>query len=301
MWSVEPPSIGDLAERYDLDLEKLIRERRQGELEELIKPLRTPQTSIDTRVLCGTPFLEVIRAVIHNRYDLVIKAARSPVALSERLLGSTDIHLLRKCPCPVWIDRPGETFPYRCILAAVDPLAEEGAGTERLVMDLATSLAAREKAQLAVVHAWQLRQEDMLRSFRSHLPSSEIDRLVVVERERHEQALQRLLARYALPEDCVYLMKGVAAEVIQKQVQTLQADLIVMGTLGRTAKFPFHFGSPMRCRHLPLSVPTCIPRRWLNWGSTCCCASTQPSIICQSGSCCCWWLPVPPPRCGPRF
>uniref|UniRef100_UPI0031E6540E universal stress protein n=1 Tax=Phaeobacter italicus TaxID=481446 RepID=UPI0031E6540E len=54
---------------------------------------------------------------------LVIKAARPPIGLSERLLGSTDMHLLRKCPCPVLVERQDALPAYRRVLAAVDPVS----------------------------------------------------------------------------------------------------------------------------------------------------------------------------------
>ena len=38
----------------------------------------------------------------------------------DRLFGSDDMHLLRKCPCPVWLMKPGETANYRCVAAAID-------------------------------------------------------------------------------------------------------------------------------------------------------------------------------------
>ncbi len=49
----------------------------------------------------GTPFLEVIKEVLQNGHDLVIKPAHGHSRLSAMLFGSTDLHLLRKCPCPV--------------------------------------------------------------------------------------------------------------------------------------------------------------------------------------------------------
>ncbi|MEJ2620134.1 MAG: monovalent cation/H(+) antiporter subunit G, partial [Candidatus Thiodiazotropha sp.] len=38
------------------------------------------------------------------------------------LLGSTDLHLLRKCPGPVWVDRPGVGGNYKQVLATVNPM-----------------------------------------------------------------------------------------------------------------------------------------------------------------------------------
>lgn len=74
---------------------------------------------IRTKVLVGTPFLEIIREVLRSRHDLVVKAAEG--GRRALLFGNTDLHLLRKCPCPVWIDNPGHHARYARILAAVDP------------------------------------------------------------------------------------------------------------------------------------------------------------------------------------
>jgi nucleotide-binding universal stress UspA family protein len=233
----------EVAERFHLDLGRLIRERREEELEQLIAPYQDPESVIYTQVYSGIPFVEVIRAVLRNGFDLVIKAARPPAGLSERLFGSSDLHLLRKCPCPVWIDRPGEVYPYRKILAAVDPLDQEAVGTDRLVMDLATSLAEQESARLSVLHAWQLEGETMLRGGRSPLPQSEVDLLVANEREKHVKALHQLTSHYTLESDQIHLVKGVASNVIHSEAEQQGADLIVMGTLGRTGIPGFFIGN----------------------------------------------------------
>ena len=58
-------------------------------------------------------------------HDLVIKNAE-PGGLSGSSFGANDMHLMRKCPCPVWIIKPTERHKYHRILAAVDQ-APEGA------------------------------------------------------------------------------------------------------------------------------------------------------------------------------
>lgn len=233
----------EIQRRVNIDVGALVRERRQEELERLAAPVREPQCLIYTQVVSGVPFVEVIRAVLRNGYDLVIKPARPPEGLSERIFGSTDLHLLRKCPCPVWIDRPGETYHYRQVLAAVDPTDEEG--IERLVMDLATSLAERESARLAVIHAWALQGESLLRGGRSPMPPQEVDRLAEEQRLRHKARLEALLADYGMTLDHpqVALVKGNAAQAIREQAEALGADLIVMGTVGRTGIPGFFIGN----------------------------------------------------------
>nr|MBS0019845.1 universal stress protein [Gammaproteobacteria bacterium] len=92
--------------------------KRLKELESLVAPYKR-RRNIEIDVLVGQMFLEVIRAVLRNKYDLLIKPAENPNFI-ERLFGSNDMHLLRKCPCPVWLTRPDEKSNYACILAAVD-------------------------------------------------------------------------------------------------------------------------------------------------------------------------------------
>ena len=174
----ETRSSAAIEQTFGADLKQILQERRQQALEKLIEPYNETDSLIYCRVVTGVAFIEVIRAVLSKGHDLLIKAAKPPQGLSERVLGSTDMHLLRKCPCPVWIDRPGAAFPYHSILAAVDPMAEEGESCGRLVMDLASSLAQRESARLDVVHAWKMYGESILRDGRHRVSMTELEYLL---------------------------------------------------------------------------------------------------------------------------
>ena len=83
--------------------EALVNTHEQG-LEALVEAYRK-QILIETKVLVGVPFLEVVREVLRNGHDLVIKVPENPEWL-DRLFGSDDMHLMRKCPCPVWMIKP---------------------------------------------------------------------------------------------------------------------------------------------------------------------------------------------------
>jgi nucleotide-binding universal stress UspA family protein len=232
-------------QRLGLDLNQLLRERLEEALANMIEPFVDADTLIYTRVESGSPFVEVIRAVLRNGYDLLIKAARPPEGYAERFLGSTDMHLLRKCPCPVWIDQPTAVRPYRQLLAAVDPMAAQDESCDEMVMDLATSLARREAAHLAVLHAWRLQGESMLREGRGSVSKEKLDSLLEESKQGHVERLDKLLARYGRkcgdPE--VHLIKGEAAPLIRELSESLQVDLIVMGTVGRTGIPGFIIGN----------------------------------------------------------
>ncbi len=137
-------------------------------LEALAAPFRD-RLSIRTKVLTGTPFLEVVREVLRDAHDLVIRAPENPGWL-DRLFGSDDMHLLRKCPCPVWLARCDGSKSYRRILAAVDvddSYPVEEIATRRAmnheILALAGALALSEFAELHVVSVWEALGEQFLR------------------------------------------------------------------------------------------------------------------------------------------
>jgi universal stress protein E len=106
------------------------------------------------------------------------------------VLKGFDMHLLRKCPCPVWMLMGPGDGSFDTILAAVDPEPPADPARDkldRLVLDLATSLAERDDAEVHVAHAWYLQEEQALRHGRyTSGRQDEVDRLV--ERERGADA-----------------------------------------------------------------------------------------------------------------
>jgi universal stress protein E len=213
-------------------------------LEALIQPYQN-RVKIECQILMGTPFLEIIRDVLRNEHDLVIKAAEAP-GFMQRIFGSDDMHLLRKCPCPVWLMKPPEKSTYKRILAAVDfdPLnsTSEEKGLNQEILKLASSLALSENASLHLVHAWDVFAEGTMgaRAFsnpecleayaeREHLLHQNwLYGLGETLRESlREEAYDKLSLHFHLP-------KGQAKQVIAELAVELQADLVVMGTVART-------------------------------------------------------------------
>jgi nucleotide-binding universal stress UspA family protein len=220
---------------YNVDLNAQLREQRLQFLETLTQSYTDSGIHIYTTVTTGIPFIEVVRAVKRNGHDLVMKVAEHETGLAGSLFGSNDMHLMRKCPCPVWIDRVGTGPAYHRILAAVDPFDDESGNLQRLIMDLATSLADREHATLDVVHAWEMPGESMLANGRGRIPRNELDLLLDATQNTHREALDALLLPYGLSSgsDNVHLIKGRPAQIISGYAKQQENDLIVMGTLGR--------------------------------------------------------------------
>ena len=216
--------------------EYIIAEESQR-LEQWVGFIRQSGVQASGEMLYGMPFLEIIREVLRNEHDLVMTTAEGRGDLKERLFGSTTMHLMRKCPCPVWVVKPSPPERYSRILAAVDPnpLDEVQHALNIKIMDLATSLTRQEQGELVVVHTWAFPVEGALRSSTS-VQSSKVDGWVRDVRNQHRRRLAELLRPYAL-EDLkhqVYLLKGAPGRLIPELAAEKDVELIVMGTVSRT-------------------------------------------------------------------
>jgi nucleotide-binding universal stress UspA family protein len=246
----EEPRLGPFAGSVAIDD---LREKLQDEATENLQALlqvggKGADAVIDIRF--GIPFIEIVRHVLRNRHDLVIKTVGEGGAHSF-LFGGTDQHLLRKCPCPVWIMVGEPSTNYRHILAAVDfdPWKEGDQGNNiddqlnQEIIGLAASIATSDFAQLHVVHAWQSITDRMVRVFGSDMPDRETAANRGRELREHQSRLDLLdnsireqfgsdVYRYLSPR--LYLREGAPRNIVPSIATELEADLVVMGTVSRT-------------------------------------------------------------------
>lgn len=238
------------AEPHQAQVDTVIRDQCTATMQQALAAL-DPPIAAECLVAFGRPHLEIIRTVLRGGHDLVIKAAETQGGgLRARLLGSRDMHLLRKCPCPLWLLKPEGRLPYRRILATVDfaPGTEdaETEGLNRRILDLASALALAEFAELHVAHVWEAPATGLLHHWGSGVWTTDTtaDELRYVEQTRNQHVLgvdglTKELAERIGPEGFEYLKlgshlpRGSAIEQIPALAAELDVDLIVMGTVGR--------------------------------------------------------------------
>jgi universal stress protein E len=226
------------------DLRAAVESDHRKVMESMVQPF-SEHLQVRLDVLVGKTYLEAIRAVLENGYDLLIKPAENP-SWTRRLFGSDDLHFLRKCPCPVWLMKPSEKSNYGSILAAVDfdlmaPSPSEK-DLNREILELAASLALSDSASLHIAHAWEALAERMLVS-RGGVSPEGVTNYVTGEHERHRKELYRLAEQlrgwiskeaYDYLSPGFHLPEGPAKKVIAPLAKRLGADLVVMGTVART-------------------------------------------------------------------
>ncbi len=248
---LEPLTVGfgmPAGGEISIDLQAAMVRTQTQKLEASVTPYRA-RVDVQTKFLVGTQFLEIIREVLRYDHDLVIKIPEAPDWL-DQLFGSEDMHLLRKCPCPVWLIKPVAQKTYRRILATVDlddtpvPTEQRSRGElNQQVLDLASSMALSEFSELHIVHAWEATGEDMLRGSLIHIPEEKIRTFIEQERHKREAGLNRLIHEvsnklgqetFSYLKPRTHLIKGRVRQQIPALARQIEADLIVMGTVART-------------------------------------------------------------------
>jgi len=218
------------------DLQQWMKQDRLEQIQAISTEFGKKGIRVSTKQSSGKPYLEIIREALRGGYDLLMKPADSEIGVKNMLFGGTDMQLFRLCPCPVWIFKPTSNTELRKIMIAVDLLADdqEKSALADKVLQWGKYVADLVEAELHVVHIWDLYGEMTLRG-RSVLTDT-VDKLVQDEEQKHRQWLIDALTRNGLKQEAVqiHFHKGEAKKLIPKIANTMETDLLVMGTVGRT-------------------------------------------------------------------
>lgn len=219
-----------------------------------------PDINAEVEIYKGIGFIEIVKSVAKNQFDLIVKCA-DDVDWLDRLFGSDDMHLLRKCPCPVLMLKPGHKEVFKSVLATVD-VNEDFNDLDRShiqdelnesVLEYSAAFSLAELTELHIGSAWEAYGEDFLRygAF-AHMSDENADSY---EKEAQRACSDRLeflitVLTKQLGKDTlnflrpkVHLVKGRPAQEIPLMATEYDVDLIVMGTVARTGIPGFIIGN----------------------------------------------------------
>ena len=234
LWPLEEANDGGTGLEYFPDVAPAI----EDALERAVAPAREQGLIVNTMVRTGRPFIEIIHQVQEAGHDLVMKTARGKKLHKSMIFGTTALHLLRKCPCQVWIVDP-HPERHSGVLAAIDPDTNRAQGhtMHQTIMELATSLSILENAELHVVHAWSVAHEDMIK----HSPflrvsKTKADNYIKGIESRHRESFDAVVDEFRVraPNMKVHFLKGLPEIVVPEVVRDYNIEVVVMGTLART-------------------------------------------------------------------
>jgi universal stress protein E len=189
---------------------------------------------VETAILRGAPGVALVQEVLRHGHDLLVRAHGRDLPEEAPTLGPVDLHLLRTCPCPVWLVGPRGVARAPHVVAAVDSSASsaDAQALNREIIERALLLREARGGSITVLHAWQAFGEYLLQPRMA--PQVFADVL-----QRTEQAARN--ATTALVETFGERLASVQVNVVQGDPATVitaiafetQADLIVMGSTGR--------------------------------------------------------------------
>jgi nucleotide-binding universal stress UspA family protein len=204
-------------------------------LERLVVSARERGVDATADVLFGKPFAELIRTVLKQNCDLVVKMASGGGGIRERLLGSTALHLMRKCPCPVLVVRPKRRLQFARILVPIDIRPEDDfANTVNpKLMEIALSLAKLEDSELHLFHAWEPYGGTLLTSGRTRIPKDMVKEYLKSTEKAHRERFEEFLSRYSFDQlkHRIHFVRGEARTLIPQLVSRHRMNLVVMGTI----------------------------------------------------------------------
>lgn len=189
---------------------------------------------IDIKVVWhNRPFEAIIQEVIEGRYDLLLKMAHQHDRLQAVVFTPTDWHLLRKCPCPVWMvkDQPwpeGGKAVVAVNLASEEP--HHDPLNAKLVKETLELSQMVNKTEVHLVGAYPVTPINIAIELPDFDPSVYNDAI----RGQHLLAMKALRQKFGIDEKMTHVDKGLPEEVIPDLADHLDAGVVVLGTIGRT-------------------------------------------------------------------
>lgn len=210
----------------DLFQEELRRESDK-KLRELITRTAAQGLEIQFETLLGEPFVQLTHAVQSQGHDIVLAGTRGLAAWKQFFVGSTAKKLIRSCPADIWIVRPEHAEPPKVILATTD-FSDVSLKAAAKAIWLAQHANA-EFHLLHVIDATDVPQDKTSLILRGGPLEQEIT-------SDAKKRLDNLLETLGAPSSRshVHLSWGAPWEEVGRTAKSVGADLISLGTIGRS-------------------------------------------------------------------
>ena len=242
-----PPNASMVMESFTyIDSQQSMETQAKHWLKEQAESWRN-QYPVATEVTVGQPLIDIVSYAVNHDIDLVIKRAEE--SFLDKLFGSLDMRLFRKCPCPVWIINHKPRSQYKNVVAALDlnyhyPQHEVSVRRElnRDILRHASQIALLEFAQLHIVHVFDAVPENIARDGFISVDNDQMETDLAKIHAERETELDKLLEElgselddnvleYLNPQK--HIVHGYPRREIAATTTSLDTDVIVMGTVAR--------------------------------------------------------------------
>lgn len=176
-------------------------------------------------------FEAVIHHVIDNDIDLVVKATKRHDDLASVIFTPTDWHLLRKCPSPVLLVKEHDWPEGGQIIAAVNVGSEDD---EHNLLNDKLTVIANDYAKLLNGNV------NLVNSYPStplniaiEVPEFDPDAYNNSVKHHHQAEMAGHAKKYGITTANTYVKEGLPEKVIPMVAKDIDAELVIIGTVGR--------------------------------------------------------------------
>lgn len=258
--SISALGIGFFVSNEAREIGRKIEQAQQDIIEKLAEDARQHGVTVSSSVLDERPIADAVLAKALDSDPLMIMKGTQYHSVAERsIMLDTDWQLIRQCPYPLWLVKPGDFRTEPVIVAAVDPTHEHDkpAALDQKIIDAARAVAAPTDGDVHLLHTYERlvgvgsEVNKTLKAIK--IPIDEIDKRMQKE---HREALDSLAEKYGLDKDHVHQLPGRTRDLLPTFARSRKADLVVMGALARWGIKRMVLGSTAErvLDHLPCDV-----------------------------------------------
>ncbi|EKE86996.1 universal stress protein UspE [Idiomarina xiamenensis] len=178
------------------------------------------------------PYEAIVIHAIEQQHDLIIKSTRRHDGLQHVIFTPTDWHILRKAPCPVLLVKDHDWPQQGHIIAAIHALSDNDHhdSLNRRIIERALALAEPLQAQVHLLNAYPGAPMNIA----VEIPEFDMVGYGDTLAKQHLLQLQHYADRYHIPAACCHVEEGMPEHVIPEVAERLDAELVVLGTVGRS-------------------------------------------------------------------
>ena len=177
------------------------------------------------------PYEAIIQQAIAEQSDIVVKATRSHDDLRSVIFTPTDWHLLRKCPAPLLLVKEHDWPQDGKIIAAVN-VGTEDREHAQLNDNLTTIAQDYAKLLSGHVHLANCYPGTPL-NIAIEVPEFDPETYNASVKNHHLEEMEKHSNRFGVPLDNCHVKEGLPEKVIPQVARELDAELVIIGTVGR--------------------------------------------------------------------
>jgi universal stress protein E len=188
--------------------------------------------TLDIKVVWhNRPYESIIYEVIDKGYDLIVKGTQQHGILKSVIFTPTDWHIMRKAPVPVLLVKEHDWPIGGKILAALNVGVDivEHQSLNQQITHHALQFASLLKSEVHLVNSYPGTPTNIV----IEIPEFDPTHYNQTIRDHHVDAMQHHALQHNIAANKCHVEEGLPEVVIPKYAQQLDAELVVLGTVGR--------------------------------------------------------------------